>query len=149
MLVAFLKTLVLSFWCVGIRLVPTSRSFVHTPTWTLLVANLGCLAQRMLLLSGMLFVSVMPFCPTGTSSSTMHTGPADLLWGQWQTLTIATYLIIQNKHEGVGFWFCLLLLCVRPLWVEYPKDAATFTIDNEFLIGEWFTLVLSVKQIIL
>uniref|UniRef100_A0AAR2JC93 Neutral alpha-glucosidase AB n=1 Tax=Pygocentrus nattereri TaxID=42514 RepID=A0AAR2JC93_PYGNA len=25
---------------------------------------------------------------------------------------------------------------MRPLWVEYPKDTATFTIDDEFLIGQ-------------
>ncbi|XP_016326541.1 neutral alpha-glucosidase AB-like [Sinocyclocheilus anshuiensis] len=27
------------------------------------------------------------------------------------------------------------LSCLRPLWVDYPKDTATFTIDDEFLIG--------------
>lgn len=28
------------------------------------------------------------------------------------------------------------LSCLRPLWVDYPKDTATFTIDDEYLIGE-------------
>lgn len=25
---------------------------------------------------------------------------------------------------------------LRPLWVEYPQDPATFALDDEFLIGE-------------
>lgn len=152
MLVAFLRPPVLSCWCVGTRPEPTSRSSVHMPTWTLLVVSLGSLAPRTLLSSEMLFVSAMLSYLTGTSSSTMHTGPASLSWGQWHGplphsyTRLFFYIKINIGWSDSEFLHCsyslpltfLLLLCVRPLWVEYQKDAATFTIDDEFLIGEWF-----------
>lgn len=146
MLVASLRTLVLSCWCVGTRLVLTSHSSVHMPTWTPPDVSLGCLALRTLLSSGRLSVSAMLSCLTGTSSSTMLTGRVSLSWGQWKTLTPLTYSFNHTGCSDSGSLpsqllcsyslpFCLLL-CVRPLWVEYPKDTATFTIDDEFLIGE-------------
>lgn len=29
---------------------------------------------------------------------------------------------------------------LRPLWIEYPQDTATFTIDDEFLLGKRYEL---------
>lgn len=64
------------------------------------------------------------------------------------TCTLIHYMKINIGWSDKGFYlascsvltfcplFCLPLLFVRPLWVEYPKDTATFTVDDEFLIGE-------------
>ncbi|XP_016332105.1 neutral alpha-glucosidase AB-like [Sinocyclocheilus anshuiensis] len=45
-------------------------------------------------------------------------------------------------HQFLPYWYQLLyqahktgMPVMRPLWVDYPKDTATFTIDDEFLIG--------------
>uniref|UniRef100_A0A671KQS0 Neutral alpha-glucosidase AB-like n=1 Tax=Sinocyclocheilus anshuiensis TaxID=1608454 RepID=A0A671KQS0_9TELE len=45
-------------------------------------------------------------------------------------------LLIQYRSKIVCEVITLFFLsCLRPLWVDYPKDTATFTIDDEFLIG--------------
>ena len=33
-------------------------------------------------------------------------------------------------------FLCNTVYLGRPLWVEYPQDAATFAMDDQFLLGE-------------
>ncbi|XP_031551690.1 neutral alpha-glucosidase AB-like [Actinia tenebrosa] len=49
---------------------------------------------------------------------------------------------IRRRYALLPFWYTLFFHAsnegtpiVRPLWVEYPKDKSTFTIDDEYLIG--------------
>uniref|UniRef100_A0A671KWB9 Neutral alpha-glucosidase AB-like n=1 Tax=Sinocyclocheilus anshuiensis TaxID=1608454 RepID=A0A671KWB9_9TELE len=42
---------------------------------------------------------------------------------------------ITRHYSSLQFITLFFLSCLRPLWVDYPKDTATFTIDDEFLIG--------------
>lgn len=37
------------------------------------------------------------------------------------------------------------IVCDRPLWVEYPKDTATFNMDDQFLIGKYETRFLFIS----
>uniref|UniRef100_A0A673H4K3 Integrator complex subunit 5-like n=1 Tax=Sinocyclocheilus rhinocerous TaxID=307959 RepID=A0A673H4K3_9TELE len=50
--------------------------------------------------------------------------------------------VIRQRYALLPYWYQLLyqahktgMPVMRPLWVDYPKDTATFTIDDEFLIG--------------
>uniref|UniRef100_A0A9J8DL01 Glucosidase II alpha subunit b n=2 Tax=Cyprinus carpio TaxID=7962 RepID=A0A9J8DL01_CYPCA len=50
--------------------------------------------------------------------------------------------VIRQRYALLPYWYQLFyqahktgMPVMRPLWVDYPKDTATFTIDDEFLIG--------------
>uniref|UniRef100_A0A672MZS7 Neutral alpha-glucosidase AB n=1 Tax=Sinocyclocheilus grahami TaxID=75366 RepID=A0A672MZS7_SINGR len=50
--------------------------------------------------------------------------------------------VIRQRYALLPYWYQLFFQAyrtgmpvMRPLWVDYPKDTATFTIDDEFLIG--------------
>uniref|UniRef100_A0A8C1D654 Neutral alpha-glucosidase AB n=1 Tax=Cyprinus carpio carpio TaxID=630221 RepID=A0A8C1D654_CYPCA len=49
---------------------------------------------------------------------------------------------VRQRYALLPYWYQLFFQAyrtgmpvMRPLWVDYPKDTATFTIDDEFLIG--------------
>ncbi|XP_073676318.1 neutral alpha-glucosidase AB [Garra rufa] len=49
---------------------------------------------------------------------------------------------VRQRYALLPYWYQLFyqahktgMPVMRPLWVDYPKDTATFTIDDEFLIG--------------
>uniref|UniRef100_A0A9J8ABE9 Glucosidase II alpha subunit b n=1 Tax=Cyprinus carpio carpio TaxID=630221 RepID=A0A9J8ABE9_CYPCA len=49
--------------------------------------------------------------------------------------------VIRQRYALLPYWYQLFyqahktgMPVMRPLWVDYPKDTATFTIDDEFLI---------------
>lgn len=58
----------------------------------------------------------------------------------------ATMLVrdaIRKRYMMLPFWYTQFYInnqtglpVIRPLWVEFPTDRNTFTIDNEFLIGD-------------
>ncbi|KAK7141175.1 hypothetical protein R3I93_015359 [Phoxinus phoxinus] len=50
--------------------------------------------------------------------------------------------VIRQRYALLPYWYQLFyhahrtgMPVMRPLWVDYPKDTATFTIDDEYLIG--------------
>uniref|UniRef100_A0A673G6Y4 Integrator complex subunit 5-like n=1 Tax=Sinocyclocheilus rhinocerous TaxID=307959 RepID=A0A673G6Y4_9TELE len=50
--------------------------------------------------------------------------------------------VIRQRYALLPYWYQLFFQAyrtgmpvMRPLWVDYPKDTVTFTIDDEFLIG--------------
>lgn len=45
-------------------------------------------------------------------------------------------LLLFDLRLSVYALLFIYLISDRPLWVEYPKDAATFTMDDQFLIGK-------------
>lgn len=47
------------------------------------------------------------------------------------------YFYDLNHFISLSLSLCILSVTPRPLWVDYPKEPATFTIENEYLIGEW------------
>lgn len=51
--------------------------------------------------------------------------------------------IIRKRYSFLPFWYTLFYQhnttgapVMRPLWVEFPAEAPTFIIDNEFLLGD-------------
>ncbi|XP_014903252.1 neutral alpha-glucosidase AB isoform X1 [Poecilia latipinna] len=50
--------------------------------------------------------------------------------------------VIRQRYTFLPYWYQLFYLAyhtgepvMRPLWVEYPQDPATFALDDEFLLG--------------
>ncbi|XP_055368276.1 neutral alpha-glucosidase AB isoform X3 [Betta splendens] len=50
---------------------------------------------------------------------------------------------VRQRYTLLPYWYQLFYQAhrtgypvMRPLWVEYPQDPATFAVDNEFLIGK-------------
>ena len=46
------------------------------------------------------------------------------------SLLFSVYLVVARSLS------LSLCVCFRPLWVEYPEEPATFSIEDEYLIGE-------------
>lgn len=146
MLVAFLRIPALSFWFAGIRQVRISHSSAPMLILTPRVGNPGSSAQRTRHSCGRPSASAMLFCHTGTSCSTKHIRPECQSWGErgpckclLMTLSLFhTHKIVCVVISTSLYYISdlLFLSCFRPLWVDYPKDTATFTIDDEFLIGK-------------
>lgn len=51
--------------------------------------------------------------------------------------------IIRKRYSFLPVWYTLFYQhnitgapVIRPLWIEFPTERATFTIDSEFLLGE-------------
>lgn len=75
----------------------------------------------------------------------MHTEPECQSWGQCGPCECLFRILffISSRLDCLCCQNSILhlcsfsfLSCLRPLWVDYPKETATFTIDDEFLIGE-------------
>lgn len=52
---------------------------------------------------------------------------------------------IRARYTFLPYWYTLFyegevkgIPPMRPLWVEYPTDKDTFTMDDEYLVGEFF-----------
>lgn len=59
-----------------------------------------------------------------------------------EEVTAAIRATIQQRYQLLPYWYTLFhwahtsgLSPLRPLWVEFPKEEDTFTIDNEYMIG--------------
>jgi len=52
--------------------------------------------------------------------------------------------VIRTRYSFLPYWYTLFydgelkgIPAMRPLWVEYPTDKETFTMDDEFLVGKY------------
>ncbi|KAG9268585.1 neutral alpha-glucosidase C [Astyanax mexicanus] len=57
-------------------------------------------------------------------------------------VTLAVRSAIQDRYFLLPYWYTLFhqahtsaLPPMRPLWVEFPKETETFTVDNQYMIG--------------
>uniref|UniRef100_A0A8B9R9L2 Glucosidase, alpha; neutral C n=1 Tax=Astyanax mexicanus TaxID=7994 RepID=A0A8B9R9L2_ASTMX len=57
-------------------------------------------------------------------------------------VTLAVRSAIQERYFLLPYWYTLFhqahtsaLPPMRPLWVEFPKETETFTVDNQYMIG--------------
>ncbi|XP_067895781.1 neutral alpha-glucosidase C-like isoform X2 [Heterodontus francisci] len=63
------------------------------------------------------------------------------LFGKENTSIIRA--IIRERYALLPFWYTLFYMAhtkaepvIRPLWVEFPEEANTFAVDDEYMIGE-------------
>lgn len=50
---------------------------------------------------------------------------------------------VRKRYSFLSLWYTLFFEheqdgapVMRPLWVEYPSEVPTFTLDDEYLLGE-------------
>lgn len=60
-----------------------------------------------------------------------------------QTTTDLIRAAIRKRYSYLPYWYTLFYeqemfsnLVMRPLWTEFPTEEATFTIDDEYLLGK-------------
>ncbi|XP_016890009.1 neutral alpha-glucosidase C isoform X2 [Cynoglossus semilaevis] len=68
------------------------------------------------------------------------------LFGEEVTDRIRT--VIQQRYCLLPYWYTLFyqahtsaLLPIRPLWVQFPTEHTTFTVDHQYMIGDYLILM--------
>uniref|UniRef100_A0A671XDE0 Glucosidase alpha, neutral C n=1 Tax=Sparus aurata TaxID=8175 RepID=A0A671XDE0_SPAAU len=63
-------------------------------------------------------------------------------WLFGEEVTAAIRTVIKQRYCLLPFWYTLFhqahtsgLPPLRPLWVEFPRDESTFSVDNQYMIG--------------
>ncbi|XP_072545604.1 neutral alpha-glucosidase C isoform X2 [Salminus brasiliensis] len=63
-------------------------------------------------------------------------------WLFGDEVTLAVRSTIQERYFLLPYWYTVFHLAhtsalppIRPLWVEFPKETETFTVDNQYMIG--------------
>uniref|UniRef100_A0A8C3G4V9 Glucosidase alpha, neutral C n=1 Tax=Cyclopterus lumpus TaxID=8103 RepID=A0A8C3G4V9_CYCLU len=63
-------------------------------------------------------------------------------WLFGEKVTAAIRTVIQERYCLLPYWYTLFHLAhtsglppLRPLWVEFPGEQSTFTVDNQYMIG--------------
>lgn len=63
-------------------------------------------------------------------------------WLFGEEVTAAIRTVIQERYCLLPYWYSLFhqahtsgLPPLRPLWVEFPREQSTFTVDNQYMIG--------------
>lgn len=63
-------------------------------------------------------------------------------WLFGEEVTAAIRTVIQQRYCLLPYWYSLFhqahtsgLPPLRPLWVEFPREQSTFTVDNQYMIG--------------
>uniref|UniRef100_A0A3B4BC10 Uncharacterized protein n=1 Tax=Periophthalmus magnuspinnatus TaxID=409849 RepID=A0A3B4BC10_9GOBI len=66
-------------------------------------------------------------------------------WLFGEEVTAAVRNTIQQRYQLLPYWYTLFYWAhtmgqppLRPLWVEFPAEEDTFTMDNEYMIGNLF-----------
>lgn len=72
--------------------------------------------------------------------------PAQVSVDIFQTLEVSVVPALMDGNLSLyeivfNFILFYLKLC-RPLWVEFPTEQNTFTVDHEYMIGDYFCLLL-------
>ncbi|XP_062863442.1 neutral alpha-glucosidase C isoform X2 [Trichomycterus rosablanca] len=82
--------------------------------------------------------ALQPFFRGHSAKQTKRREP----WLFEDTVTSAVRLAIQQRYCLLPYWYTLFHLAhttalppIRPLWVEFPKETETFTLDNQYMIG--------------
>lgn len=59
-----------------------------------------------------------------------------------QTTTDVIREALKKRYSYLPFWYTIMYeqerfadLVMRPLWAEFPKEEATFGIEDEYLLG--------------
>lgn len=80
------------------------------------------------------------FYPFARSHSDIHTGPQEIYL--WNSVTTTATNVFHWRYRLLPFFYTLLYEAhqtgsplARPLFFHYPEDNATWTIDNQFLLG--------------
>lgn len=63
-------------------------------------------------------------------------------WLFGEEVTAAIRTTIQQRYQLLPYWYTLFYWAhtkgqppIRPLWVEFPKEEGTYTVDNQYMIG--------------
>ncbi|XP_027028182.1 neutral alpha-glucosidase C isoform X1 [Tachysurus fulvidraco] len=82
--------------------------------------------------------ALQPFYRGHSAKQTKRREP----WLFGDTVTSAVRAAIQQRYCLLPYWYTLFHLAhtsalppMRPLWVEFPKETETFTVENQYMIG--------------
>lgn len=82
--------------------------------------------------------ALQPFFRGHSAKETKRREP----WLFGEEITAAIRTVIQQRYCLLPYWYTLFhwahtkgLPPLRPLWVEFPKEEGTFTVDNQYMIG--------------
>uniref|UniRef100_A0A667Y995 Glucosidase alpha, neutral C n=1 Tax=Myripristis murdjan TaxID=586833 RepID=A0A667Y995_9TELE len=82
--------------------------------------------------------SLQPFFRGHSAIETKRREP----WLFGDEVTAAIRAVIQQRYCLLPYWYTLFhqahtsgLPPLRPLWVEFPREQSTFTVDNQYMIG--------------
>lgn len=82
--------------------------------------------------------ALQPFFRGHSAKETKRREP----WLFGEEITAAICTVIQQRYCLLPYWYTLFhwahtkgLPPLRPLWVEFPKEEGTFTVDNQYMIG--------------
>ncbi|KAM4542719.1 neutral alpha-glucosidase C [Odontesthes bonariensis] len=82
--------------------------------------------------------ALQPFFRGHSAKETKRREP----WLFGAEVTAAIRSVIQQRYCLLPYWYTLFhrahtsgLPPVRPLWVEFPREQSTFTVDNQYMIG--------------
>uniref|UniRef100_A0A671XBB1 Glucosidase alpha, neutral C n=1 Tax=Sparus aurata TaxID=8175 RepID=A0A671XBB1_SPAAU len=75
-------------------------------------------------------------------------------WLFGEEVTAAIRTVIKQRYCLLPFWYTLFhqahtsgLPPLRPLWVEFPRDESTFSVDNQYMIGDEYLLFLHLLSV--
>ncbi|XP_026789986.3 neutral alpha-glucosidase C [Pangasianodon hypophthalmus] len=82
--------------------------------------------------------ALQPFYRGHSAKQTKRREP----WLFGNTVTSAVRSAIQQRYFLLPYWYTLFHLAhtsglppMRPMWVEFPKETETFTVENQYMIG--------------
>ncbi|MCJ8736878.1 hypothetical protein PDJAM_G00017380 [Pangasius djambal] len=82
--------------------------------------------------------ALQPFYRGHSAKQTKRREP----WLFGNTVTSAVRSAIQQRYCLLPYWYTLFHLAhtsalppMRPMWVEFPKETETFTVENQYMIG--------------